>query len=315
MHLLKQFLKSLGLNRTSLVNFWFRVNCAFPFRFLHVWAARPSLIPIWFRNKLAGRTIVCFPEYPAKVGYEIAKLSMVLGFKLRPEANQPDLGLTWQDVTVREFALPKTARYFLNHNCKDIGKDRVEVVFEAVFGYPLRIDPLTYRGLAVRKSTLNGKHDGSVIQCPIEKIEPDNVYQRLVNNQFNDNQSLDLRTPVYRGQIPVIYKKLRPIKTRFGNDNDSVTLASPDGIYTAEERAAIARFCKAFGLDYGGLDIMRDKDDGRIYIVDVNYTPYGPPVELSSWDRAHAIARLATLFQKNYVDDFPSLLRENIVAP
>ena len=70
-------------------------------------------------------------------------------------------------------------------------------------------------------------------------------------------------------------------------------------------------FCRAFDLDYGGLDIMRDKVDGRIYIVDVNYTPFGPPVELSVADRATALGRLAVLFQKTYIDGLPALMREN----
>ena len=310
MRSLKKTLKGMGLSRAGLVSSWFRLNCAFPFRYLTAWLFRPALISCWLRNKLAGRTVLSFPERPAEVGYEIAKLSMVLGFKLRAVAEKPHVGLTWQDVTVRGFTLPNSAPYFLNGRCTDIGKDRVEDIFAEVFGYPLRVDPTVHRGPCVRKSTLNGKHDGAVVQCPIEKPEPNNVYQRLIDNQVNEHQVLDLRTPVYRGEIPVIYKKLRPISTRFGNDNDQVTIARPEEIYSADEREFIRRFCRAFDLDYGGLDIMRDKVDGRIYIVDVNYTPFGPPVELSVADRATALGRLAVLFQKTYIDGLPALMSE-----
>lgn len=31
------------------------------------------------------------------------------------------------------------------------------------------------------------------------------------------------------------------------------------------------------GLDYGELDILRNNLDGRIYVVDVNKTLWGPP--------------------------------------
>jgi hypothetical protein len=38
------------------------------------------------------------------------------------------------------------------------------------------------------------------------------------------------------------------------------------------------------GLDFGELDLLRDRADGRIYVVDVNPTVNGPTVVLSASD-------------------------------
>jgi hypothetical protein len=33
------------------------------------------------------------------------------------------------------------------------------------------------------------------------------------------------------------------------------------------------------GLDYGELDAVRDAASGRLYVLDVNNTPFGPPAK------------------------------------
>ena len=48
-------------------------------------------------------------------------------------------------------------------------------------------------------------------------------------------------------------------------------------------------------LDWGGLDILRDKD-GRIYVVDVNKTDMGPPITLPLGDKLKATGLLADAF-------------------
>ena len=44
---------------------------------------------------------------------------------------------------------------------------------------------------------------------------------------------------------------------------------------------------------WGGLDILRDRDDGRLYIVDVNKTDLGPVISLSWRDKVRSMRRLA----------------------
>ena len=52
---------------------------------------------------------------------------------------------------------------------------------------------------------------------------------------------------------------------------------------------------RKLGIDYGEFDVLRDKDR-RIYVVDANNTPYGPPNELSEGDCTRALVLLANEF-------------------
>ena len=61
---------------------------------------------------------------------------------------------------------------------------------------------------------------------------------------------------------------------------------------TLEELAVIGRFCAAMKLDWGGLDILRDRTDGRLYIVDVNKTDM-PPLRLPWTQKMRAVAILS----------------------
>ncbi len=54
----------------------------------------------------------------------------------------------------------------------------------------------------------------------------------------------------------------------------------------------IYHFCEKIGMDYGELDVLRDRDDGRIYIVDANIAPSGPPSPISDEDARRAIVKL-----------------------
>ena len=311
--LIKSFLRKLGLRRYRVERWHFRLDGRFPTRFLPVWFSNPLLFFRWLQNTLARRTMLALPHLPGEVGYELVKLAMILGVRLTRDADRPHLAIAWQDITVSSFSLesvPRRPAYFINSRCRDIGKDRIETVFESVFGYSLRIDPTTHRGLCVRKSVLNARHDGVILNCPIPKPDPGCVYQHLVNNQFDDQFVLDLRTVFYRSTIPLVYRKFRPIKTRFADRNGRVELARPEDVYAPEERELILRFCRAFELDYGGLDVLRDVDNGRLYIVDVNTTPFGPPYELSSSGRRRALARLAAAFHDQFIAGFPQLVRE-----
>ena len=129
----------------------------------------------------------------------------------------------------------------------------------------------------------------------------DRVYQRLVDNTFDGTEYIDIRTPVVGGQIPFVYLKRRQRDGRFTNDNDRVDMTSPDAVLSTEEQALILKFAQSMKLDFGGLDVLRDRADGRIYIVDVNKTDMGPPSALSSKNKLAAIRGLSAAFA-NLVD-------------
>jgi hypothetical protein len=46
-------------------------------------------------------------------------------------------------------------------------------------------------------------------------------------------------------------------------------------------------------LDWGGLDVLRDRADGRLYVVDVNKTDMGPPIALPWADKLRATRLMA----------------------
>ncbi len=302
-NVIKTIFRKFGIRRYKLENFHYKLDQRFPTRFLGVWLFKPILIFRWLQNTFAGRTLLCTPEMPGEVGYELRKLAMILGVRLTRETTRPHLGMAWRDTTVRDDSelVRQNPGQFLNGHCSNIGKDRIEEVFEKVSGYALRVDPTTHRGSCVRKSVLNAKHDGVVLNCPIAKAEPGYVYQRLIDNTVNDGEIVDLRAPFYRDTLPVVYVKYRKLGARFADINDRVELHRTEEIFSREELELIVRFGRAFGLDYGGMDILRDNATRKLFIVDVNNTPFGPPKELSASDKRHALGIIAEMFHQKFI--------------
>ena len=51
-------------------------------------------------------------------------------------------------------------------------------------------------------------------------------------------------------------------------------------------------------VDWGGVDVLRDRADGRLYIVDANKTDMGPPIALNLPDKLKATRMLAQAFRE-----------------
>ena len=89
------------------------------------------------------------------------------------------------------------------------------------------------------------------------------------------------------------------VKTRLARDrfasgaNLRVVARDPADVFSEAEMARIAAFNAAMGLDWGTLDILRDVDDGRIYVVDVNKTDVGPVLQLSMRDKLRSTRTIA----------------------
>lgn len=162
----------------------------------------------------------------------------------------------------------------INADIGDISKTHVGAVFKDVLGYSVDIDPLSHKGPAVEKSDGNGTHDGRVIQCPIKpnEMRSDCVYQKLIDSTPTGEFSEDLRLAYVGGEISLVYHKFKHLDKRFGTDYARVDVCSPQNVFSEEEIDALCKFCDAMGLEFGAVDIMRDKHDGRIYAVDVNKT-------------------------------------------
>ncbi|MEQ8179478.1 MAG: hypothetical protein RIA10_14195 [Amphiplicatus sp.] len=242
-----------------------------------------------------------FPNKPRSY-YAIWPVCQLADVKIVNDPHEADLHFYFED---REFltaprATPSNKPAF-NVGCFDIRKSVVARVFEETFGYGLAIDPATHQGPVVEKSESNGKHDGRIVVCPLTQPARDRVYQRLVENTFDGREFVDIRTPVVGGKIPFVYLKRRTRELRFSNDNHRVDLVDADAMLSKQEQAQIAGFASAMALDFGGLDVLRDRADGRIYIVDANKTDMGPPSALSGLNKLKAMRGLADAFA-NLVD-------------
>ena len=191
----------------------------------------------------------------------------------------------------------------LNKHCNDISKNKINSTFEEVFGYSLSVDPRTHNGKCVMKLNWNALHKGKIIECPVESIDNDFVYQKLIRNELEDGHVEDMRVPVFGDKTPFVYLKYRTVEDRFVDrvhTNTKATIAEVSDVLSDEELNNIHRFCAIIGMDYGEVDVLRDSGDERIYIVDANNTPSGPPSPISDSDGKIAVMRLAQAFEESF---------------
>lgn len=262
-----------------------------------VWLVNALRATRMMRGREPRARIFFFPKKPRSY-YAIWPVCQLADIKIVEDPTEADLHFYFED---REFLtaprLAPTEKPAFNVDCFDIRKSVVSRVFEEVFGYSLAVDPTAHKGVAVEKSERNGKHDGHIIECPIATRQPGYVYQRMVENTFDGREHVDIRTPIVGGRTtPYVFLKKRTRELRFTNDNHRVDLAPIDAMLSEDEQEKIAAFAAAMHLDFGGLDILRDRHDGRIYIVDANKTDMGPPAAMKSQDKLTAFRALADAF-------------------
>ncbi len=229
-----------------------------------------------FGKRRPVKTIAFYPQSPGP-WFNIWQVTRLAQIKTVNDIENSNYIFVFEDSTHTKFDqnfLNSLDTPLINGAINDISKEHVADVFETTFGYSLRIDPITHDGLAVRKSNSNGTHDGAVIACPIDssQIIDGQSYQRLVDSTFNGKTSEDLRIACVMGELVLVYNKHKPLDNRFGTEYLSVDVYEPNEVFSNEEIHLIKLFCKNMNLDFGAIDVMRDKNDGRIYIVDVNKT-------------------------------------------
>ena len=282
----------------------YRDDMPLPKRLLEDVVFKIRYIVLYFRNKRKIKTFLFYPQYPSKRSV----LHKIAGLMNYNRTNNPhlkfDYVINWQDTTFRKdipYLLELNNKlHVINLHCNNISKKYIDSVFKAVFGYCTEIDPRIFKGKCVKKNNINALHDGQIIECPVNNPDENYIYQKLINNIYDDNLVQDLRTPVINGNIPVVYLKRRPIPGRFAREKTTSRIGNPDEIYSAEEKANIKKFCEKLNLEYGDMDILRDNDDGRIYIVDVNNTPHGPS-QLTKKEKKYALEVLAGEFKKAFM--------------
>ena len=263
------------------------------------------LVQVLNPTRKRAKTISFFPQ-AAPPWYNIWSVVQLAGYKTVTEVDEADIVFLFEDSTYSNAAvkLPeKLDGLRVNHECANISKQYVADLFEDVFGYPLTIDPTSHRGKAIRKSQHNGAHDGVVIECPIkqEDVLPGYAYQKLVNSTKDGARTEDLRIAYVFGRIPVVFHKYKAINKRFGTEYLNVILKEASEAFSSEEIERIIAYCRKIGLDFGAVNVMRDEDDGRIYIVDVNKTCM-PVLTLPFGQQIKAYRRISDAFMAG-VDD------------
>lgn len=222
------------------------------------------------------------------------------------DPDSADIAIAWNpstDYTLDESLLRSLEARMpvLNGRCTDIRKSIVDRVFTEVAGYSLDVDPRTYRGTMLRKSEKNGTHDAQLLEGPLDDVDPGYVYQRLVSYESLYGYA-EWRTFIV-GRKPVeTYVSYRPLDDRFRTLPSRSALARLDETFTAKERQIIAAFCERMNLDFGVLDILRDAQDGRMYISDCNNTPTGPSsTTLSPRAQLQVVRDVADAFEREYL--------------
>ncbi|MEQ9186143.1 MAG: hypothetical protein RLP15_00290 [Cryomorphaceae bacterium] len=250
------------------------------------------------------KTILAYPHYPSR-GSTLYRIAQCLGWGITNKFSRSwERAIFWEYATVREGfealeGITKTK--VINLESRDISKDVVDEQMQEAFGYSTRIDPTAFEGIAVRKSLKNAVHDGRSITCPCTP-EPGFIYQRLIDSSVSENEVVDLRIPVVGGTIPLLYQNFRMKTDRFKNvpDRAELTLDIESQLST-QEIERILSFCSFAGLSFCELDVLRDQSDGRIYIVDANNTPQGPPKNLDAEAKKVAIECLSTAFENAFI--------------
>jgi len=254
----------------------------------------------WVRYFTGNRqpyTIGWVPGRP-KPWYKVWNVTKWMGFRYSDDYAACDVLFYFEDRTHGEISeeILNSNKKILNGGCTDISKSRVEEVFERTFGYSLAVDPTSYSGKVVQKSEVNAKHDGRIIDCPVDRAEPGYAYQRFIENCYDGKIVEDIRVPVVGNTIPCVYLKRRPIAIRFDNENTEAALMETVEALSQSEIEQLLAFARQMGLDFGGLDVLRCRQSGKIYVVDVNKTDMGPPIPLRTVDKFRALSRVGRAF-------------------
>lgn len=237
------------------------------------------------------------PEVPTK-NYMISRVCKLLNATPHPfngNVADYDAVFRWEDKTEVAEGDPQ----LINGRCTSISKERVATAFEQVFGYKLGVDPEHFVGDAVMKSDENGMHDGRLVRCPMKPV-PGYVFQRVIDNTVGKSVE-DLRVTVVGSEIALILRKRRYAYERFKSTSYNVTILPVGDTLSTEEQSKLIELAREIGLDMGDFDVLRDRGEGRIYVVDAAKTPFGPLLPAKREARADLAKALAFAFRRQFL--------------
>ena len=263
-----------------------------------------NLLVVFKTLALPKKTILCYPDRPSYY-HVIYKLSAICGYKISTNPFKQCKPVFWShNVTFPDRSeikiLADKKGKIINSNCTNLSKQKVGMIFKKVFGYTLDVDPTQYDGVVEEKSIYNGTNYATTLNAPISenRVRDGYVYQKLIESRSLQDQFIMVyRLPVYADEIPVIYVKYRPEKTRFTGHYEKVDVKKPAEIFSDDELQKILKMNRRMGIDYGECDVMRDCD-GKIYVVDINSNPGGPPDKMSHDQKVRSAKILIPTFKK-----------------
>lgn len=240
------------------------------------------------------------PHVPLPL-YTLWGIAQILGRTL--VSRKREKTILWLDLTmVLPARVHKEEATAINGRCTNISKSNVAEVCERVCNRPLVVDPTTYTGLMVEKSEINGVHNGRILIEPIQHPRAGYSYQRLIDNTTEDGRYVeDLRVVVVGRTLPLVYRKRRLLGRRFESSSMHAETVSAESVFSPIERTQLQEFSQALHMDFGELDVLRDKNSGEIYVVDANKTSISPPISMSYTKRFEALKRTAHAFEREFL--------------
>lgn len=240
--------------------------------------------------------ILFYPDKPVNA-YTIFLICEKLEYKIVLDPKQSyDIAMAWHDTTFRNIRYLENLHDVINKDCNDISKVKVDEIFTNVFGYSSFVNPQTFEGEYVKKNNFNGLRDAKILTQP-EFPEDGFVYQKLINSELDDLLIEDLRVFIIKGKVVLLQRKTRFTDRRFGTSSVSAVNADYKKEFSNAEITKIELFCKQLGMDYGELDLLREKTDRKLYIIDANNTPIGFTRKLSEADCVKSLDILSEAFR------------------
>ena len=250
------------------------------------------------RQRTRGRRWLVVGPDEVTQPFLLWKVVHLLGIRIVRSTDRGAPAAYRHDGDTEPTSAPPEADVVVNGGCTDVSKRRVERAMVSTFGYGLAVDPLQHVGQMVVKSDANATHDGEVIQGPILAPDPTKVYQRLIDNEYSPGQVEEFRATVVAGKVVVVFRKRRELHERFANAIGTAKLLVPLDAFSAEECSRIGDLATDMGLDVCELDVLRDRGDGRVYVVDANNTPFSPPRAAYDLSGIVAMHRIAGAFER-----------------
>ena len=223
-----------------------------------------------------------------------------------------DIGWFWDSQikldkkTDKMYDFTKDLR-FLNFFLVNTSKEFVARSMEEHFGYTFKINPRTFNGYCIAKHNGNGTKSCFFLKCPIhaDEVFHDHCYQKIINyTSKSDSSTLyEIRVPIFKNIIPFTFFKTRNKGLRFTSKNRSMDIVPATAHLSEQECQDIIMYCRRIGLEYGEIDILRSDEDGKIYIIDVNNTPWWPPNKLGDIDRNIALNMMWNAFIQGFFPD------------